>query len=89
MTTAEYYLNIDNHPFTGTIDTDFDVKISTAEWLKPYFNKTENYSHVENVTPGKTYHIHKVTGHGDVADFYLYNDIGTEISLGDFFFKPI
>lgn len=55
----DYYKYLDSHPFTGIRDVDFDAKISTSEHIIKFFNGTQNYEQVRNVTPGKIYHIFK------------------------------
>lgn len=89
MTTGKHYLETRAYPFTGIRDTDFDAKVSNAKWLDPYFNNSPNTEQVEHITRGKAYHIYKVEGFGDCADFFLKNDIGEEIRLGNFFFEPV
>lgn len=87
MSDFEYYRNIDKHPFTGTVKTDFMARVSDAPYLNKFFDGTENCSQVENVTQGKVYTIYQVVGYGDVADFYFMNDINESYSLGSFFFE--
>ena len=85
----DYYKYLDKHPFTGMRNVDFDAKISTSEHISKFFNGTKNFEQVRNVTQGKVYHIFKVEGMGDVAEWYFINDIGQEDVLGDYFFvKP-
>lgn len=88
MNQFKYYAYLDSHPFTGTRETDFYAKASEAEWLKKHFDNTPKCSQVKNITPGKTYHIHKVEGYGDVSDWYFIDDTGAEQHLADFFFEP-
>lgn len=84
MSDFEYYRNIDKHPFTGIVRTDFKARVSDAPHLSVFFN-----GKVKNVTQGKIYTIYQVFGYGDVADFYFLNDVGDSCCLGSFFFKDI
>lgn len=85
-TKADDYINCDKHPFTGIINVNFNAKISEENWIKPYFNGHPNYEQIENITPGKTYHIYRIEGYGDICEFYLKDDTDTETKLGNFLF---
>ena len=63
------------------------AKIKDAEHLKHFFDGTEDYEQVENVTVGKTYEIIKVENYGDVDDYTFIDDKGEEQTLCDFFFE--
>lgn len=84
--------NIDESPYTGERNVCGKVRVKThdeAKWLDGYFNKTPNYSQVENVTRGKVYDVIKVIGYGDVEGIVIINDIGKEEELCDFFFEEV
>lgn len=83
----DYYKYLDEHPFTGMRNVDFDAKISTSEHISKFFNGTKNFEQVRNVTQGKVYHIFKVEGMGDVSEWHFINDIGQEETLGSYFFE--
>lgn len=85
----EYFRNMDSHPSTKVYDTDFDVIASQADWLKPYYDNTPDYSQVTGITPGKVYHVHKAESFGDPVDYYVINDNGAEQRLGSFFFEAL
>lgn len=87
MTALEYYKNLDNHPFTGTRQVDFDARVSQEPHIMKHFNGAPNYDQVKHVTPGNVYHIFQVEGFGDAADFTFNDDAGRPHTLGSFFFK--
>lgn len=91
----DYFKNLKEHRFYGMTDDNevsFYARIintSDSEYIKRFFDGTERYDQVENVTPGKVYHIFKVEGFGDVSDWFFINDIGEEDSLAEFFFEKV
>lgn len=82
-----YFADLDNHPFAGVVETNFDAMVSDAPFLDKFFNDTPNVAQVKNVTRGKWYHIHEVHAYGDVADFFFMNDNGEQACLAAFFFR--
>ena len=81
--------NIDSKPYIGTRWVNGFLKLSEKNYLDHYFDKSENYDQVVNVTRGKIYQIIKVIGYGDVEDIVFINDIGEEQQLADFFFEEV
>ena len=81
--------NLDAHPYTGKIEIKGKLRIIDAPYIRPYFNGTENYEQVKNVTIGKVYDVFCKEGYGDMEDIYFINDAGEPDKLADFFFEEV
>lgn len=83
----EYYNNMDKHPATGNVNTDFYARLSTKSYLDGFFKGDKNYEQVTGVTRGKIYHIHAVELIGDAVDVRFIDDNGEERRLAINFFE--
>ena len=81
--------NIDSNPYTGIQKISGKVKVKETDFIKNFFNGTENFEQVKNVTPGKIYNVVQKEGHGDVEDIFIIDDANEIHSLGDFFFEEV
>lgn len=81
--------NIDRFPYTGVRKVSGQLKLSTKEWLNPYFDGTPDYTQIKGVTRGKIYDVISVEGYGDAEDVTFIDDNNEEHTLADFFFEEI
>ena len=84
--------NIDETPYVGVRNVVGKVRVKTheeASWLDNFFNGTENYDQVTNITRGKTYDAIRVEGYGDVEDITVIDDNNEETTLMSAFFTEI
>lgn len=87
MNSLQFYKNLDAWPFTGIRHVNFDALLILTPFTKPFFDGSPDHEQLQNITPGKIYHITEVKGFGDVADFFFLDDTGTKTKLGSFFFE--
>lgn len=76
----------------GPIDVIGKLRIKTHEeagWLDGYFNGSDGYESIKNVTRGKVYNVIQIEGFGDGEDITFIDDIGEKQTLGDFFFAEV
>lgn len=66
---------------------DILVKLTTNEVFKD--NVQNILQETKTITADKIYHVHKVTGYGDVFDVWITNDLGQEESFGEWLFEDI
>jgi len=80
MNELEYYQDLDEHPFTGTrvLRRPIKARIKNIEHIQHFFDGSEGYRQVKDLTIGKTYEIYAVEGFRDVADAMFKNDKGEE-----------
>jgi len=80
MSELEYYQDLDTHPFTGkrVLRRPIRARIKATEHILHFFDGSEGYYQVKDLTIGKTYEIKAVEGFGDVADALFENDKGEE-----------
>ena len=80
MSELEHYQDLDDHPFTGkrVLRSTIRARIKDIEHIRHFFDGSEGYHQVKDLTIGKTYEIYAVEGFGDVADALFKNDKGKE-----------
>lgn len=73
------------------MDADIEVKITTHPKLRADVEKLLENSTEEEKTFSldKHYHIHKITGFGDVFDVWITNDMGEKEELAEWIFEDI
>ena len=81
--------DIDKYLYTGIRKVTGKVKVKDSGFTMNFFNGTQNYEQVKNITPGKIYDVVQKEGHGDVEDIYIIDDINELQSLGSFFFDEV
>ncbi|MBQ8425467.1 MAG: hypothetical protein IJX17_05550 [Clostridia bacterium] len=81
--------DLDAHPYTGKVQVKGKLRFKDNEYTRPFFNGTENYSQIKNITPGKVYEVVGKEGHGDVEDIYVIDDANEIQSFCDYFFEEI
>lgn len=72
----------------GNIDgvdykADIRVKARTDDRTK------SDIEAVKSITPGKEYHVYKITSYGDPFDVWIINDFGEEEDFGEWLFEDI
>ena len=72
-------------------EASIDVRITTHPKLRADVERLLEKSKDEEKTfsMDKTYHIHKITGFGDVFDVWITNDLGEEEELAEWIFEDI
>ncbi len=80
MDIFESFEFLDSHPFTGEriLNKPIRVKLKDNEYVRHFFDGSEDYKQITNLTMGKEYLIYKVEGFGDVADAFITDDYGNE-----------
>lgn len=73
------------------MDVDIQVRVTTHPKLRADVETLLNDSDEEEKTFSldKEYHIHKITGFGDVFDVWITNDMGEEEELAEWIFEDI
>lgn len=66
------------------VTTDPEMRADVEKLLKEDAENGEKTFSLD-----KTYHIHKITGYGDVADVWITNDLGEEEELCNWIFEDI
>ena len=90
----------ENIPFIFNLEESFSGKIELKTPIKgkikkginnidSHFNGNPDYIQVENVKQGEIYNIFAIEGHGDVYDFWIYDDLGKEQAFRKDFFEPV
>lgn len=64
-------------------EADIRVKARTDDRTK------SDIKAVKSITPGKEYHVHKITSYGDPFDVWIINDFGEEEDFGEWLFEDI
>ena len=64
-------------------EADINVRVKTDPKLKSDIESTKS------ITPGKEYHIYKITSYGDPFDVWIINDFGEEEDFGEWLFEDI
>ena len=64
-------------------EADIRVKVRTDERSK------SDIETAKSITPGKEYHVHKITSYGDPFDVWIINDFGEEEDFGEWLFEDI
>ena len=70
-------------------DADINVRITTNPKLRADVENILTEDGAKTISLDKEYHIHKITGFGDVFDVYIINDLGEEEEFGEWFFEDI
>lgn len=70
-------------------EADIPVKITSHPKLRADVEKILAEDKVKTISLDKEYHIHKITGYGDVFDVCIINDLGEEEQLGEWIFEDI
>lgn len=81
--------DIDANPYTGVKEIEGYLRIADKPWLKGFFDGSNGYEQVKNVTIGKVYKVVRKEGYGDGEDITFINDIGEEETLADAFFEEV
>ena len=81
--------NTDRYPFTGKRKVNIPAIVANKEWLKKYYDGSENVEQVKGITIGNQYLITEVEGFGDVFDVTFINDNGEEQTLASCFFEDV
>lgn len=73
------------------MDVDIQAKITTHPKLRKDAEDILNSADEKDKTFSldKEYHIHKITGFGDVFDVWITNDMGEEEELAEWIFEDI
>ena len=72
------------------LDVDIQVRITTHPKLRLAVEALLNSTDEEKTfSLDKEYHIHKITGFGDVFDVWITNDMGEEEELAEWIFEDI
>lgn len=66
---------------------DILVKLTTDEAFKSDIKVVLQEN--KTITADKIYHVHKVTGYGDVFDVWITNDLDQEESFGEWIFEDV
>ena len=81
--------DIDKYPYTGAVEVSGKVRVIDAPHIRPFFDGTENYEQVRNITIGKVYSVVGKEGLGDVEDIFIIDDLNQVARLGSFFFEEV
>lgn len=70
-------------------EADINVRITTNPKLRADVENILAEDGAKTISLDKEYHIHKITGFGDVFDVCIVNDLGEEEEFGEWFFEDI
>lgn len=73
------------------MEVDIQVRVTTHPKLRKDVEDILNSADEKDKTFSldKEYHIHKITGYGDVFDVWITNDMGEEEDLAEWMFEDI
>ena len=81
--------DIDKNPYTGKVEVSGKVRVIDAPHIRPFFDGTENYEQVRNITIGNVYSVVGKEGLGDVEDIFIIDDLNQVSRLCSFFFEEV
>ena len=70
-------------------EADINVRVTTNPKLRADVENILAEDGAKTISLDKEYHIHRITGFGDVFDVYIMNDLNQEEEFGEWFFEDI
>lgn len=65
------------------------VKLRDDEYVNKFFDGSNGFNQIKNITKGKVYRVVGIVGYGDVEDIVIIDDYGNQDKFCSYFFDEV